>query len=188
MRYLFGFFITVGLIILLIVLLVTGGNKSKVPNTSKTLASYANSTAVVRLTIDGPINSVQDHRASRITVGRDNTTYEQLQGYDGNVTLLQTYPNTPTSYGTFLRAIALAGFTKGDTASALKNDRGYCPLGSRFIFELEDNGQQLERFWSTSCSGAKSFLGNANLIVNLFKRQVPDFNKMNDQSSVGSFF
>lgn len=188
MRYLIGFFITVGLIILLIVLLVTGGSKSKVPTTSKSLDSYSTSSAVVRLTIDGPINSAKEHRATRITVGRDSTTYEQLQGYDGNVTLLQTYPNSQTGYESFLRAIQLAGFTKGDTSSKLKDDRGYCPLGSRFIFEIEDNGNRLERFWSTNCSGPKSFLGNTNLVVDLFKRQVPDFYKLNDQSNSGSIF
>ncbi|MBC7708059.1 hypothetical protein H7Y63_02450 [Polaromonas sp.] len=181
MKYILGFFITVGLIILLIVLLVAGGGdstKTKVPSTSKTLESYASTAATVRLTIDGPITAPENHRATRITVGKDSTTYEELQGYDGQVTKLETYPNTQTSYTSFLRSLEIAGFTKGDTSAALKNDRGYCPLGTRYIFELEDSGKQLERFWSTSCSGVKSFQGKTSLNVTLFKKQVPNIEKV----------
>lgn len=184
MKYIIGFLLTIGLLILLIVLLATGGSKTtKVPNTSKKLDSYANTSAVTRLTIDGPITNPQEHKATRITVGRDTTTYEQLQGYDGAIVNTQSFPNTQTSYLSFLRAIELAGFTLGDTSANLKNDRGYCPLGNRYIFELEDNGKQIERFWSASCSGAHSFKGSTNLNVTLFKRQVPSFNKLDDKSN-----
>ena len=184
MKYLIGFLITVGLIILLIVLLVSGsGSKTQVPHTSKTLASYSDdSTALVRLTVDGPITSPQEHHATRISVSRDTTTYEQLVGYNGHVTLAQSYPNTQTSYLSFLRAIELAGFTKGDTAANLKNDRGFCALGSRYIFEFEASGKQLERFWSTSCDGTRSFRGNAPLNLSLFRKQIPEYNKFTSQN------
>ena len=164
----------------MIVLLVSGGgSKTAVPSTSKLLTSYSNSSsALVRLTVDGPITAPQDHHAARITVSRDKTTFEQLIGYDGQVTSTQSFNNTQTSYLSFLRAIELAGFTKGDTAANLKNDRGFCPLGSRYIFEFEDNGKQLERFWSTSCGGTRSFKGNTALNLSLFRNQVPDYDKL----------
>lgn len=184
MKYLLGFFITVGLIILLIVLLVMGnGPKTQVPNSSKTLASYSNDqSALVRLTVDGPITSPQEHHASRITVSRDSTTYEQLVGYNGQITSTQTFGNTQTSYLSFLRAIQLAGFTRGDTAANLKNDRGFCALGSRYIFEFEADGKQLERFWSSSCGGASSFKGSTALNLALFRKQVPDYDKLTSQN------
>ena len=179
MKYIIGFLLTIGLLILLIVLLATGGsNTSKVPNTSKKLDSYATTDAVTRLTIDGPITNPQEHKATRITVGRDSTTYEQLQGYDGAVVNTQSFPNTHTSYLSFLRAIELAGFTLGDKSANVQNDRGHCPLGNRYIFELENNGKQVERFWSSGCSGPRSFKGNTNLNISLFKRQVPGFDKL----------
>lgn len=184
MKYIIGLFVTVVLIILLIVLLVTGGSpKTQVPNSSKTLASYSNDpSAVVRLTVDGPITSPQDHHATRISVSRDSTTFEQLVGYNGQITTTQTYPNTQTSYLSFLRAIEIAGFTKGNTSASLKNDRGFCALGSRYIFEFEDNGKQLERFWSSSCGHVKSFQGNAPLNLSLFRKQVPDYDKLTNQT------
>ena len=177
MKYIIGLFVTIGLLILLIVLLTMGGgSKTKVPNSSQTLESYANSSATVRLTVEGPINAPQDHLATRITVSRDMTTYEQIRGYDGGVVKTQSFPNTLSSYDSFLRAIELAGFTKGVTTDALKNDRGFCALGSRYIFELDDGGKQLERYWSSSCSGPKTFNGNTNLNITLFRKQVPNFN------------
>ncbi len=184
MKYLIGFLVTVGLIVLLIVLLVTGGDsKTQVPKTLRVLTAYSDdATALVRLTVDGPITSPQEHHAARITVSRDTTTFEQLVGYNGQVTQTQSYGNTQTSYLTFLRAIELAGFTKGDTSSELKNDRGYCALGSRYIFEFEAGGKQLERFWSTSCGGIRSFKGNSSLNLTLFRNQVPDYNKLTSQN------
>ena len=189
MKYLFGFLVTVGLIVLLIILLATGGSsKTTLPNTSKLLTTYSyDPTALVRLTVDSPITAPQNHHAARITVSRDNTTFEQLVGYNGQITSTQSYPNTQTSYVTFLRAIELAGFTRGDTAANLKNDRGYCALGSRYIFEFEAGGKQLERFWSTSCGGIRSFKGNTNLNLSLFRKQVPDFDNLtsNNDFSIG---
>lgn len=188
MRYFIGFLITIGLIVLLIILLVHGGgNKSKLPNSSKTLDSYAGTDATVRLTIDESIVAQQEHHAEQITVGRDQVTYEQITGYDGKVTKSQTYANTESSYSTFLHALDHAGFTKGNTASNLKDERGYCPLGQRYIFELIDNGDDVERFWSTNCSGPKSFLGNTSLNLQLFQKQVPDYNKLtNENGSLSS--
>lgn len=189
MKYILGFMASILLIILLIILLVSGGSnsKTKVPNSSVTLASYASTEALTRLTIDGPITAPQDHRAQRITVSRDVITYEQLIGYDGQVVTTKTFPNTATSYESFLRAIGLAGFTKGDTAASLANDRGRCPLGSRYIFELENKGKRLERFWATSCKGPKSFQGSTNLNISLFKRQVPGYNKLSRQNATTAY-
>lgn len=179
MKYILGFFVTVLLLIVLVMLLVFGGDdKKSVPSTSKTLASYSNSEAETRLTIDGPINAPEMHRATRITVSQTKTTLEQLRGYDGQVIDTKTFDNTQTSYLSFLRALELAGFTKGDTAESLKNDRGYCPLGTRYIFELENNGKKLERFWATTCNGAKSYQGNTGLTVQLFKNQIPNYSKV----------
>lgn len=180
MRYIIGFFITIGLLILLIVLLVTGGNdKANTPNAPKTLESYARTSAEARLTIEGPVNAPEDHRSVRISVGRDSTTYEQFDGYNGQVAQTETFGNTENSYSTFLRAIKLAGFTQGSKAPALKDDRGYCPLGKRYIFEFLQNGKSLQRYWATSCKGLKSFEGNTSLNISLFKSQVPGYQKLN---------
>lgn len=175
MRYFIGFLITIGLIILLIVLLLTGGGSPKKPKTTKALADYATSDAVVRLSIDGPINADQNHQAVRITVGQSDTTYQQIQGYEGTVVNQQTYANNTSAYSNFLYALGHAGFTKGDPSKTLANEKGYCPLGSRYIFELIDGDHTVQRYWATSCGKPATYKGNANLTLTLFKAQVPGY-------------
>lgn len=179
MRYFIGFIATIGLIIILILLIFHGGsNKAKVPTTAKTLDSYANTNAEAQLTIDGPINAPQNHQQIQISVGQDETTFEQLQGYNGSVVNLQSFTNTEASYSAFLHALTVAGFTDGNTSSSLGDDQGYCPLGSRYIFQLTQNGNNIERFWATNCGNPKTYLGNLNLTLALFQAQVPGYNTL----------
>ncbi len=175
MRYFVGFLVTIGLIIILILLLFSGGGKPKVPKTSKTLDSYASTDAEVRLTIDGPVNAAESHQAVRITIGQSDATFELLQGYNGSVVNSESFANTQNSYAVFLSSLARAGFTKGNTNADLKDERGYCPLGDRYIFELRQDGHDIERYWATSCGGVKTYAGSLNLTVQLFQNQIPGY-------------
>ncbi len=179
MRYFIGFLITIGLIIMLIVLIFSGGGKPKTA-IPKPLSSYSNTDAEVSMTIDGPVNADQNHQQVRITVGTSSVTYEEVSGYDGNVTERQTFHNTEAAYATFLRSLAIAGFTKGDTTASLRDERGHCPLGDRYIFELNQDGNSLERYWTATCGGPKTFLGNQAVTSQLFKDQVPKYNSLSD--------
>lgn len=182
MRYLIGFVITIALIVLLVVLLFGGGgDKGKVPTTKTPLISYANTDTIVRETIDERINDVENHRQIEITVGRDSTDFELHKGYDGDVLKSQSYPMTASSYASFLRALQHAGFTQGNDDDSLKDERGYCPLGKRYIFEVIDNSdKRIERFWATSCGNStpKTFNGKLATVLDLFRLQVPDYNKL----------
>lgn len=184
MRYFVGFMITIGLIIVLILLLFRGGGSPKVPKTTKALTSYSTTDAEVRLTIDGPINADQIHQQVQITVGQDDATYEQLTGYNGAVVNSQSYANTETAYNVFLHALAHAGFTRGDISKQLADERGYCPLGDRYIFELIENGKDIERYWSTSCGKPKTYKGNTNFTLTLFQRQIPDYSTLTQHLSL----
>jgi hypothetical protein len=178
MRYFVAFMIALGLLFLVVFLLFHSGSKPKVQLTPKTLDSYATTDAEAVLTIDGPINAAQNHQQVRITVSRDDVTFEQLQGYDGNVVNMQSYANTENAYTVFLFSLAHAGFTKGDNNPALSDERGFCALGDRFIFQLQQDGQDIERYWSTSCGNSKTYLGSPSLTINLFQAQVPDYSKL----------
>ena len=175
MRYFIAFLVTFGLILLLLVLLFHGGSgKPKTP-TGRTLVSFADTDTIVRMTIDGPINADQNHQAIQVMVSSGSVTYTQIQGYQGNVVNQQTYPNNQNAYTNFLYALAHAGFTDGNKSAALKDERGYCPLGDRYIFEVNQDGQELERYWATSCGSPKSYLGSVVLTMDLFQAQVPNY-------------
>lgn len=182
MRYFVGFLVTLGLIILIIFLLFHGGgSKPKVPITSKTLDSYATTSAQVSMTIDGPVNAVSLHQGLRITVDRDNVTYEELTGYDDEVVNMQRFPNTESAYTVFLLALAHAGFTHGVISKTLADERGYCASGDRIIFELNQDGNQLERFWSSTCGKPSTYLGAVGVTQTLFKAQVPNYSAMSQK-------
>jgi len=168
----------------LIYLIFHGGSKPKVPVTHKTLDSYAVTDAQATLTIDGPINADQNHQGVKITVARDNVTFEQLQGYQGSVTNMQTFPNNVDAYTSFLLALAHAGFTQGNSSASLKDERGYCPLADRYIFEFQQDGQELERYWTTSCGSPKTYLGNTELTLTLFQAQVPGYDNLTQNISL----
>ncbi len=186
MRYFVGFIITIGLIIVLILMLFGGGSKdkTKLPQSTKTLDSYSTTNAEARMTIDGPVNANQIHKKLQINVSKDEVTYKQYTGYEGKVTKRSSYQNNQNAYANFLRALAVAGFTRGSLDEQLKDERGQCPLGSRYIFEFIQDDKQIERYWATSCHGQKSFLGAFDINVQLFEAQVPDFDKVNNNFSL----
>jgi hypothetical protein len=180
LRYFIGFALTIILLIFVIVLIVNhGSSKGKVPVTQKALTSYASDdNAAVRETIDGPINAEQNHNELQITVTNATTSFQLMQGYDGTVSKSQLYPMGTTSFDVFLSALDHAGFTKGDTTASLQDDRGFCPTGDRYIFEVMDNGNDVERFWTTSCGTPRTYKGNTALTLTLFQAQVPNYNDL----------
>ena len=182
LRYLVGFFVTIGLVVLLIILLFSGGNDSsqkKLMTSGKPLASYASTDAQARLIIDGPIVAPIDHRQIVITVDRNSAKIDLEQGYDGSVIESHVYPNTEASYREFLHSLALLNFTKGITNDAsLKSESGHCASGNRFVFELAQTGKLIQHLWATSCNGPRSFEGNVDSTVYLFKRQIPGYDNL----------
>ena len=167
------------LLLVLLIILIFHGGKSKAPLlTSQQLIGYASTDAVARLTIDGPINADQNHQAVEINVGKNSVTFEQLSGYNGQVVNLQTFVSTEAAYNVFLHALALAGFTNGNSSPSASNDLGYCPLGDRYVFEFNYNGNDLQRYWSTSCGGLGTYSGNLGLTLTLFQAQVPNYDTL----------
>jgi len=178
MRYFVGFLLAIGLIIGVFILILRGfTHHSAVPQNQINLLDYTNSQTVVQLSVDGPVNADQNHEGYQITVGRDSSSIEVMQGYQGSVTQQKTYPNNAAAYGNFLRALQLFNFTKGNPSTALSDDRGVCPTGDRYVFSILSGGQTVQRYWTTSCGGG-SFQGKSATIRNLFQQQIPDFNTL----------
>lgn len=180
MRYITGILIAIGLVVLTIILIVKalggGGGSSEAPRQID-LNSYASTSAVMQMTIDGPVNADKTHNQIRVTVGRDETTLDILKGYQGNVVSTKTFANNQDSYAQFLHALNVAGFTKGNTDPNLRDERGYCPTGERFIFKAISGDQDVMRWWKSSC-GQGNFRGRSDVIRILFKAQVPDYTRL----------
>ena len=176
MRYFTGFLIAIGLIVLIFVIIFKGGG-NKTQQQQIDLNSYANSEAIVQLTIDGPETADQTHQAVRISIGRSESRFELLKGYQGDVVKTKSYQNNQESYSVFLRALNLAGFTRGSSNPKTGDERGYCPNGERYIYELNDASDQIERYWSTSC-GQGTYRGSSTQTLLLFQKQIPDYDDL----------
>jgi len=177
MRYFFGFLAAVGLIVVVFILILKGFGGHGTPKNQINLLDYANTQTEVQMTVDGPINASQDHRGYQITVGRDTASIQTTTGYQGSVIQAQTYANNATAYANFLRALQLLNFTKGNPDPAKADERGACPSGRRYVFEIVTADQDSERYWSTSCGGG-TFQGNTALVRQLFNKQIPDYERI----------
>lgn len=179
MRYFFAFLATLGLIIIVVILLISGGgndSNKKTTSSKKTLPEYSTTDAEASILIEGVINAESQHNQVRIKVNKDQVTYQQISGYEGNVVASSDFANNQSAYSAFLSALNLAGFTKGnkdDSTSA-----GQCPLGRRYQIQFVNEDKDLVNYWFTSCGEQGNYLGNASLTLNLFELQVPGYNDL----------
>jgi hypothetical protein len=184
MRYVIGFLVSIGLLILVFVLIFRGGgDPAPTPGAAARLVDYANTTTTVQFIDDYPVTADQTHRQSVTTVGRDEVTFSYESGYEGTVIRSQSYANNPQAYANFLRALQLNGFTKGENVEQLRDERGYCANGHRYIFEIKDGSRTIQRLWSTSCGKIGTFQGQTAAVRSLFRKQVPDYNKLISNST-----
>jgi hypothetical protein len=168
------------------------GGHNKQPATPaavvKSLPDYAATTAVTSMTIDGQVNGDDIHRAIRVTIGQNQRELDIIQGYSGHVLSSQTFYNTQDAYTVFLKSINNSGFLlplKNSNAPA--DERGQCPLGSRYIFELDQNGSALSRLWASDCGSKIGTLGGSStLLQNLFEAQIPEYQTLTEDVSLGS--
>lgn len=183
MRYIIGFLVTIGLIILILVLLLRGGGSGPAAKPVN-LGNYLHSGAIARLIMDGPIVADANHREVQIDVSQNNVVFTLYQGYQHTVVRSQTYANNQPAYAVFLQALQHAGFTKSNHDASLYDERGYCPGGNRYIYSLNNNGNDVMRSWSTSCGGLGTYKGLQSTVLSLFREQVPDYSTLTEDTSL----
>lgn len=179
MRWLVG--IVAVFFIILLGFILFGGHKSSKPIVTgpiiHPLPEYANTDATVQMTIDGVVNGDETHRQIRISVGQAERDLDIIQGYSGHILETHNYYNTADAYSIFLKSIARGGFLSKNKKSKVSNDpAGYCPLGFRYIYNLNQGGDTLSSLWASSCSTSVGNLGGSNsLLRSLFQAQIPDY-------------
>ena len=185
-RYFVGLGLLIVLLFVVIFLIIShGGDDNKVAETKRELTSYVDDSDVtITQTMISPITAAQTHNQLEISVTNSGTNADVSTGYDGNVTASRSYPMSNASFGEFLNSLERAGFTKGDTSEELKNDQGYCPTGFRYVYTIREGAKEVQRFWATGCGGTRSYKGNLNLTINLFRAQVPDYGDLVNNTSL----
>ncbi|HET7827704.1 MAG TPA: hypothetical protein VFK97_02450, partial [Candidatus Saccharimonadales bacterium] len=172
--------IFVGIIIFIVLLvMIFGGHGKKAPvgPQLKPLPDYAASDATVSFTTDGIVNADELHRSVRITVSSSQMTLDILKGYNPQVIQSKSFENNQEAYTIFLKAIDNAGFlAKIKNSKAPADEGGLCPLGFRYILDLNQDGDDLSRTWASTC-GSKigTSAGALQTLQTLFQEQIPGY-------------
>ncbi len=172
------------LAILVIVLIFTRSTKTGPSSNASVKAPVVinlldqdNANSSLKITTQGRLVGEDQRRSIRITVSQSQRTIEVIQGYENNVIKSQSFDNTPAAYSTFIRAINNAGFTKY-RKGANGDERGACPQGQRYIYELNKGSERLQRLWSSSCNSSDgSLAGSASRIRQIFQDQIPGYER-----------
>ena len=181
MRVVLAVLIGLGLVAIALILVFRAfsslGSNDRPADVGETaLVQQADKNSEVRLTVQGPITSDQEHRSIVVAVTKDEARLQVLSGYQGTVASAATFANNEASYAEFLRALDLLGFTKGNDSEALRDERGYCPHGNRYVFQA--SGSDLNtRYWATSCGGEATSAAGIKDVLRLFEAQIPDYDE-----------
>ena len=184
-RLLALFLAFIAIVIFIVVLIVRGGDnppEEQTPSgtTILPLPEYAGTDAEVSQTTQGIVNGDELHRSIRIIVSGNSRELDIIEGYSGDVISRKTFDNTEEAYSVFLRAINGAGFlTELPKSKYPADERGQCPLGQRYIYNLNQDGEDLSRTWSSSCGKAVGTSGaNTSTLLTLFRNQIPNYSSL----------
>lgn len=155
-----------------------GGTQSPRPSAAPlTLLDYIDRDTQVRFTITGPVTANENHNSVRIAVTKDHRIVEVLSSYNGDSTISQTFANNGAAFEDLMYALNANGFMKRDPKATTADERGICPTGQRYVFEVIENGSTVSRLWSSTCGGG-NFAGQSGMVRTLFQAQIPDYNKL----------
>lgn len=180
MRYFVTFLIGIGLVILVIILMIRAlfGGGTKQPTTPEiNLSDYTNTNVVMRIDVWSQVQANQTHQQLRIDVSKYSADIYLYNGYDSVLVKNQTFASNPQAYADFLKGLQIAGYTKGNPDKALADWRGYCPGGTRYIYQIIDGAKTVQSYWATSCMNTqpKTFLGSSILVNSLYQAQIPNY-------------
>lgn len=175
MKYILGVFGVIFVSIIAIVLIMRGGGDKRTAVKPLVISEEAREGVAAVYTEQGAVVGENQRRAIRVIVNQDERRLEILSGYEEAVERSSTFANTNAAFENFLVALDQAGFEE-KKPTAIKDERGACPLGRRYIFELREYSQELLRSWNTSCNGKMgNFDGNTSTVRQLFQKQIPDY-------------
>lgn len=177
MKYIIGVLGAILAILVVFALVFRADDKPNQANvTTAKLVDYSKKNSSVSFTTYGRLVGNDQRRAIRITVNANERRIEVLNGYNESVSSVQTYANTQDAYANFLSALGNYGFDRSRTSS-ITDPRGQCPSGNRYSYELTEAGQSKSNLWATTCETKGTFAGNGPTVRNLFKQQIPDYEK-----------
>lgn len=179
MRYILGVIAVIFVALIAILLVTRDGGDEQTGRQQIVLSEEAREGTSVALTIQGELVGQNERQAIRVKISQNERRVEILDGYEEAVDRAHTFANTPAAYENFLIALEKLGFTREKDSAANDDERGVCPTGKTYIYELKEFSQQRLHLWNSSCSSKSGTLGGkGSTIRRLFKAQIPDYKKL----------
>lgn len=182
MRYIVVILVVAMLFIVGVLTLSNRGSKSNsspnAPKITKVTDEADKPATRVTWTEQGRLVDEDQRKAVRIIVTPTSRTIQLLSGYEERVDRSEDFSNTQTAFDTFIRALDQMNFGKERTVKQA-DERGMCPFGNRYIYNLD--GDTSLRSWSDSCSTSDGTFGGSSSntvdIRRLFQNQINDYTK-----------
>lgn len=144
-------------------------------NTSKSITEQLKENTTLRLYIDGPVIADENHQSMQIDVTPKNRTISLYKTYNNTVFKKTVYENNQKAFEAFALALDKAGFTKSSQSQKDAKYAGDCALGRVYHLILLNGEKVAQDLWSTSCGTTKTFNGSMSAVLNLFKKQIPNY-------------
>lgn len=180
MRYVLGIFGFIILAIVAVVLISTATRDRSPEQVGKAqvdVSEFADKSATFTMTNLGEIVGQDQFRSIRISITPTERRFQVLAGYDNAVQSEQVFSNVQSAYSAFAEALDNAGYSR-QRDSVVTDVTGACPLGERFVYQINESGNEVLNLWSSTCRGQGNFGGNRTLVQSLFKNQIPNYNDL----------
>lgn len=159
------------------------GDSSQSPapvNSGKQALTATTADRSVRMSVRGPIVAQENFHSYSISISPDSRTMTTYKGYLGEQVDTSQLDNNAQAYEQFVNALDRANMMEGAPLTGDANETaGICATGSLYMFEVMQATNVVRSLWTTTCKGSVGSLkANRAQLQNLFKAQIPDFNKL----------
>lgn len=150
------------------------------------LNELKNTGSKLKFTIKGPIVADEDYREIVFEISQGTRSVKFFKGYNLVLEKEKKLPNNYSAYEALAGALYSSGFMTERANVKNKKYENQCSSGKVYNAELLDSDNKVKKsLWITSCnSKSGTLLASPTTILNLFKKQFPDYNTFSSGISI----
>lgn len=131
----------------------------------------------VTMTVRGPIVAQENFTSYRVSASNSERSMIIYKGYLEEQTNGKTLGNNTQAYEEFVYALDKANMMQGKAPAnddEAKDLRGICAGGYLYEFAVLSGGNEVKKFWTSTCEGSKGTLdASTDQLSQLFLAQIP---------------
>lgn len=140
----------------------------------------------LRFSVKGPVVADENYHEIVFEVGQGTRSVKFYKGYNQELVKEQQLSNNYKAYEAFAGALYSSGFMTERSNVKNKKYENQCSSGKVYNAELLDSDNKVKKsLWITSCnSKSGTLLSSPTTVLNLFKKQFPDYNTFSSGISI----